>query len=81
MKIHLESINELCEIVEDVGFKVSSSTDRDDLTQVVTCSGAIINWYPTTGTISFQGKEPAKNELAVLIKSFLQDTGDMPLTF
>ncbi len=42
-------------------------------------SGGVLNWYPSTGTISFQGNHAAANELQSLVEGLLNaDAGPQP---
>lgn len=40
--------------------------------QFRTEAGGILNWWPSTGTINFQGKERPKAELEVAMRALLQ---------
>jgi len=81
MKINIQSITELVDLVKDAGFTPSSIIDREDLKQVGTKEGAVVNWFPSTGTISFQGEEKVSKSLARAMEKLLQDRGEVPLTF
>jgi len=81
MRLHVKSINDLTELVESVGFQVSRFDDRDDLKQVSTREGAVLNWFPSTGRLSFQGEGSSKIRLEASVRKYLQDRGEIPLTF
>ncbi len=36
----------------------------------------IMNWFPSTGTVQFQGKEPGKNHLEIWVNSLLSPDKD-----
>ncbi len=81
MNTHIASVDGLREIVEIAGFRVCVVRDRDDLKQVTTQDGAVVNWFPSTGTLSFQGNPEASARLEGLVRKVLQNRGDVPLTF
>lgn len=41
--------------------------DGDKMYQFRDDAGGIMNWWPSTGTISFQGKEQRKKELSKIV--------------
>jgi len=59
---HTGSLDDLKTIVEACGFKVSEVRDQDTCQQIRTEEGAILNWYPSTGTVSPQGQKKAKEK-------------------
>lgn len=59
---HIGSLDDLKTIVEACGFKISEVRDQDTCHQIRTDEGAIINWYPSTGTVSPQGQKQAKEK-------------------
>ena len=81
MKIHIESITDLRHLVESVGFHVSGIVDRDDLKQVATREGPVVNWFSATGRLTFQGSERITGRFEGLIMKELQSRGEVPLTF
>lgn len=58
---HTGSLNDLKTITQACGFSIDEVKDQDNCKQLRTKQGAIINWYPSTGTISLQGKAEAKS--------------------
>lgn len=41
------------------------------------CSGGILNWWPSSGTVQFQGKEPGKSQLQHALHNYLADMADI----
>jgi len=60
---HNGTLDDLKTIVQGCGFTISEVKEQDNSNQVKTNEGAIINWYPSTGTLSFQGKKAPKDKL------------------
>lgn len=40
-------------------------------------TGGILNWWPSSGTVNFQGKEPGKSQLERAFQNNLADTSDI----
>jgi len=60
---HQGTFEDLKSIVKSCGFEIKKVNDNDSLKQVRTNQGAIVNWYPSTGTLQFQGKQKPKKKL------------------
>ena len=69
---HDGTVEELAHIVEGCGFNISQQKEDDNNVQIRTTEGAIVNWYPSTGTVVFQGKKDPKDKL---IRSWGDYTG------
>lgn len=61
---HSGSLDDLKTIVQGCGFSIDDVRDQGHFKQIRTKQGAIINWYPSTGTISAQGNSEAKQRFA-----------------
>ena len=81
MKTHIESINDLRQLVQSVGFNISGIDDRDEFKQVATQEGPVVNWFSSTGRLSFQGEPKMSARFEGLIMKELQSRGEVPLTF
>ena len=57
---HHGTFDDLLTIIEGCGFEVGTVTSREHCQQIRTAEGAIVNWYPSTGTISVQGKQSVR---------------------
>ena len=57
------TIEELKSLITSAGVSIDNDSDHGNFHQVKIVGGAIINWYPTTGTVQFQGKAEAKAKL------------------
>lgn len=52
-------------------------SEAKDCVQFRTKDGAVLNWFPTTGTINFQGPDPAKSRVAAKVRIALaNEAGD-----
>lgn len=60
---HSGSLEELKSIVEGTGHSIKSCEEKGSGYCIKTVSGAVCNWYPSTGTLLFQGKKDAKEKL------------------
>lgn len=60
---HKGSLDDLQTIITGCGFNVSEIKEHDHGQQVKTTEGAIVNWYPSTGKVLFQGKKVPKDRL------------------
>ena len=61
---HLGSLEDLLTIIKGCGFDISETKEQEHGHQLKTSEGAIVNWYPSTGKIVFQGKKVPKERLA-----------------
>ena len=61
--------DELKRIVDSLKFTGEwSESENPTCVQFRTKDGAILNWFPTTGTINFQGPDPAKSRVASKVR-------------
>ena len=60
---HNGTLDDLKTIVQGCGFSISEVKEQENCNQIKTNEGAIVNWYPSTGTLSFQGKKGPKDKL------------------
>jgi predicted nucleotide-binding protein len=67
---HKGSFEDLQTIVRAVGFNISEITDSGNQKQIRTEEGAIINWFPSTGTLQYQGKPVPKQRLQDSIATY-----------
>jgi predicted nucleotide-binding protein len=56
---HQGSKDELLIIIKGCGFAILDTRDQEHGYQIRTQEGAIINWFPKTGTVQLQGKKEA----------------------
>lgn len=63
-----KSYEELSEILKDIGGTWDSSQPRK---KVLRYEGGILNWFETTGTLSFQGPDEKRNILEAKVKHLL----------
>ena len=63
MTKHKGTLQDLVTIIKGCGFAVDATADKDTSHQVKTTEGAIVNWWPSTGTVSFQGPKAPKEKL------------------
>lgn len=61
---HTGSLEDLKTIVQACGFTVDEVRDQEHSHQIRTKQGAIINWFPSTGTVSLQGSPEAKQRFS-----------------
>lgn len=60
---HKGSLDDLRTIVRGCGFEIEAVTDQEHGHQIRTVEGAVINWYPSKGTLVFQGKKEPREQL------------------
>jgi predicted nucleotide-binding protein len=70
---HHGSLDDLQTQVRGCGFTVASVEQIQNGHRIRTGEGAVVNWYPTTGTVSVQGKPGAKKRLE---EAWAQYTGN-----
>lgn len=60
---HSGSLDDLLTTVKGCGFSVEQVLDQEHCHQIRTVEGAIINWYPSKGTLVFQGQRAPRERL------------------
>lgn len=60
---HKGTLEDLITTVKGCGFSVEQVLDQEHGHQIRTVDGAIVNWYPSKGTLVFQGQKDAKEKL------------------
>ena len=70
---HDGTFEDLKTLVRAVGFNIETAGDNGNTNQIRTKEGAILNWYPTTRTLQFQGQKAAREKLQ---KSLMEYTGE-----
>lgn len=68
----------LIEKIRSLGYSI----DIQDITsgvQIKTTNGAILNWYPSTGTLSYQGDIAASEQLKSRLEQILFSTDSSPV--
>jgi len=66
------SYNELDAIIEKSGYLGAWNEEAPENKPTFRFNnGAILNWWPVTGTVQFQGKMPAKEEVKEVIVPML----------
>ena len=69
---HQGSFDDLQTIIKAVGYTVVFAGDHGDTKQVRTSDGAIVNWFPSTSTVQFQGSKAISEKLKT---AFCEYTG------
>jgi predicted nucleotide-binding protein len=72
---HTGTLDDLKTLIQGCGFRVDEVLDTEHGHQVRTTEGAIINWYPTTGTVQIQGKKVVKERLIEAWHSYTGTAG------
>lgn len=72
------SREELIEKIQSIGYAIDVK-DAGNGVQFRTADGAIMNWYPSTGTINFQGDGSASTRLSGLLEPVLGGAFTAPL--
>jgi predicted nucleotide-binding protein len=65
------TFDDLKTVIKAVGYNIESEKDDVQTPQIRTAEGAIINFYPTTRTLQFQGKDVEKKELEKRLIEYL----------
>ena len=78
MKTYIPTMDELIQLVKSSRFHVATTKDRDNFQQVSTCEGAVVCYYPSTGTLFFQGKSVPRDLLQKAMTDVLAARGDIP---
>lgn len=60
--------------IESLGYEFDTR-DAGSAVQIKTIDGAILNWYPTTGTVSYQGDTTASAQLKACLEPILGANG------
>lgn len=67
---HKGTLEDLLVMIRGCGFDVEATSEHENSKQVRTSQGAIVNWYPSTGTLVFQGAKAAKEQLTAAWHSY-----------
>lgn len=59
---HQGTLDDLRTKIEGCGFNLAETKDQEHGHQIKTAEGAVVNWYPSTGTVSVQGKATVKRQ-------------------
>ena len=60
---HSGTLDDLMTIIKGCGFSIDQVLDQEHGHQVRTVEGAIVNWYPSKGTMVFQGPKETRERL------------------
>lgn len=60
---HKGSLQDLQTIIKGCGFEIKSVAEQEYGHQIRTTEGAMVNWYPSKGTLVFQGKKEPRERL------------------
>ncbi|WP_237170956.1 TIR domain-containing protein [Paludisphaera borealis] len=60
LQSNIGTIEDLQTIVKVCGFSIVETREQENCKQIRTSDGAIVNWYPSTGTLTPQGKADIK---------------------
>ena len=67
---HSGSLEDLVTTIQGCGFSVETVRDKEHCHQVRTSEGAIVNRYPSTGTVSFHGPKGIRERLETAWSSY-----------
>lgn len=71
---HKGSFEDLKTMVRGIGREITFSGVSGNAHQIKTEDGAILNWYESTGTVQFQGKQEAKAKLEADLATYTGTT-------
>ena len=71
------TFEDLQTVVRAVGFKIETVGDNGNTKQIRTKEGAILNWYPSTRTLQFQGQKAARDKLQASVAEYTE--GSQPV--
>lgn len=71
---HHGTFDDLKILVCAVGFTIESEVDGEASKQIRTKEGAILNWYPSTHTLQFQGQKSSKEKLENSLAEYTKTT-------
>lgn len=77
---HQGSLDDLETHIRGCGFNVQSVESIEHGHRITTAEGALVNWYPSTGTISIQGKPEPKRRLEEAWAQYSGAGGSEPST-
>lgn len=60
---HNGSLEDLRSIISGCGFTIDEVRGQEHCQQIRTAEGAIVNWFPSTGTVNIQGKKDVRERL------------------
>lgn len=60
---HTGSLTDLVTTIKGCGFSIEQVLDQEHGHQVRTSEGAIVNWYPSKGTLVFQGPREQREKI------------------
>lgn len=67
---HKGTFEDLQTMVRGVGCEITFAGMSGNAHQIKTQDGAILNWYESTGTVQFQGKQEAKTKLETNLATY-----------
>lgn len=59
---HQGTLDDLKTKIEGCGFNLGESKEQEHGHQIKTAEGAVVNWFPSTGTVNVQGKAAVKKQ-------------------
>lgn len=71
---HDGTFEDLQTLVRAVGFNIETAGDNGNTKQIRTKEGAILNWYPSTHTLQFQGQKAARDKLQTSLTEYTRGT-------
>lgn len=69
---HRGTIKQLEAILKASGHPVKSTEEKDTYFRITTTHGAICNWFPSNGTVVFQGKEEKRKALQTAVDRYMK---------
>ena len=76
---HHGTLDDLITIIHGCGFNVTEVREQEHGHQIRTSEGAIVNWYPSTGTLNVQGKKDPKSRLIAAWGDYTGEVGGQPV--
>ncbi|WP_104204085.1 TIR domain-containing protein [Billgrantia saliphila] len=77
---HTGTLEDLVTTIKGCGFTVEQVLDHEHSHQVRTSEGAIANWYPSKGTVVFQGPRAPKEKLQAAWTTYTGSAASAPQT-
>lgn len=74
---HTGTKQDLITMISGCGFSIQEEKEADNNIQIRLTNGAVINWFPSTGTVNFQGKLEAKTTVIKALEDYTGNTGNV----
>lgn len=77
---HEGTLDDLITKIKGCGFTPGDVNEKEHGYQIKTAEGAIVNWFPSTGTVNMQGKPMPKQQLTEAWAAFEGQSASLPST-